>query len=187
MTVRKRYSDAERQRIIDRYLEETGSRQWRHGDFYDHVRERGPSHPAWDFFVWDDGEAGERYRLQQAREFGRGLRVTFRVRVIEQGRFKVKTTHAPLLVSDVARRKLGGGYLRFRPRDPTYQQALVTEALAMLEQWADRFDSVLISAGAGAELERLKRKLQQEEGSVRVTRAEPKAPPPRGREPRKRS
>ena len=77
----KRLSRADRQEIIREFA-------MRHNGvfnprlFRDEVRERGPDHPAHPFFTWDEERAADRYQVEQAREFARGLKIKFSVQTV---------------------------------------------------------------------------------------------------------
>lgn len=47
--------------------------------FIAEVEARGEEHPAYSWFEWDQEKAAREYRLDQARDFASGLRVSFTV------------------------------------------------------------------------------------------------------------
>lgn len=122
--------------------------------FLEDVKRTGPEHPAYGWFTWDDAEAAEKHRVEQARDFASGLRIKFEVEEIRpQGVISVRVVEAPLLISPTEARANGGGYVLTDPRNPDHIRELCRQAAKDLRSWAERYSSVL--SFAGMEIEEL--------------------------------
>ena len=86
-----------RQDIVNDYIAEHGA--FNASEFVDYVREQGASHPAFDWFEWDDEKCAERYRVGQARDFVSGLKVSFSVETVQRSGVSVRVVESPMLVS----------------------------------------------------------------------------------------
>jgi hypothetical protein len=127
----------------------------RHGGTYDpalflaEVKRRGESHPAFAWFVWDDGEAAHQHRLWQARVFARDLVVKFKMEVVGRtGSIRIVETEMPMIYSPAETRKDGGGYVIVDPNDPEHVAGLCAEAATSLRSWLKRYGSCLLHVGA---------------------------------------
>lgn len=119
--------------------------------FLQEVRETGPSHPAYEWFEWDDRAAALAYQLEQARSFARDLRVTFRVEeVTGPHQVRVRETPMPMVISPMDGRKTGGGYVLVDPNDPAHIAEHCRQAAKTLEQWRDRYAAALSHATIAA-------------------------------------
>jgi len=117
--------------------------------FLDEVRKTGPSHPAHAWFDWNRDEAARKWQVEQAREFARDLRVTFKVE--EVGRAKaisVKEREMPLVMSPVEGRSHGGGYVLTDPNDPDHMAEHCLQAAMALRSWLNRYSAALAYAGS---------------------------------------
>lgn len=146
-----RYSKQLRQEIIRDFAE-------RNGGWYDpaafvaEVRRRGKKHPAYDWFEWDDKEAAKQRRVEQAREFAQGLRVTFRVETVaRKDKIVVRTVEMPFVLSPSEQRINGGGYYLTDPADPEHVAEFCRHAADTLEAWARRYQAALMTAGIAPE------------------------------------
>lgn len=117
--------------------------------FLMHVREAGADHPAFEWFEWDDEAAAEAYRIDQARDFARGLVVKFDVRTIERG--PVRIAQVPLVTSPVATRKSGGGYYLTDPQDRGHMAELRRQAATDLRWFIRRYAGAIEAAGGDVE------------------------------------
>lgn len=131
--------------------------------FEQEVRETGPSHPAYEWFEWDDDKAAAEYRVWQAREFVKDLRVVFTVEEIGRSKaIQVKEVSAPMLVSPLDGRGRGGGYFLTDPEDPAHMAELCRQAATDLDRWLRRYEAaVWHSGGALAAIERQLRLLEK--------------------------
>lgn len=116
--------------------------------FAKEVRETGPSHPAYGWFQWDDDRAAEEYRIWQAREFSRGLKVSFSIEEVgRSGTVKVREVQAPMLVSPMSERRSGGGYFLTDPENPQHMAELCEQAAIDLGRWLKRYEAAILHAG----------------------------------------
>lgn len=112
--------------------------------FLEEVRNVGESHPAHAWFEWDKDAAAQRYQIEQAREFARDLKVTFKVEEIG-GRKTVKVREAsmPMVLSPIAGRQTGGGYYLVQPDDPRHMEEHCAQAAVALRGWLNRYQACL--------------------------------------------
>jgi len=98
-------------------------------------------------FEWDDGKAGDQYRLMQARQL-----ITLHV-VTEGG--------DPKVVSLRFDRARGGGYrdLKMVARIPKLRDMLLADALADLERAQERYKHVRALAGVWREVKRVRQQI----------------------------
>ena len=125
--------------------------------FVEEVRSRGPDHPAYDLFTWDDTEAAHKQRTWEARMFVQGLKLVFEVEhQTPTGRIKIQERDVPLLLSPSSTRQDGMGYYMFDPDDPDHLEELRRQAVVDLRAWLVRYAVALDTAGLTAQpLERV--------------------------------
>lgn len=107
---------------------------------------RNPESPLHGEFDWDDSEAAEKWRLEQAREI-------IRVTVVHEER-KEMTTRA--FVS-LARDRVDDGGYRYVPslvRTPKGRQEVLEEALAELRIFARKYRHISALTGIFVEIEK---------------------------------
>lgn len=139
-----RFTKALRQRIVREFaVRHNGT--YNPTLFVEEVRRVGPSHPAYEWFEWDASKAAAAYQVEQARDFARDLRVTFKVEVVNGGRrsVKVRETAMPLVISPMEGRKHGGGYLLVDPDNPAFIAEHCGQAAGALRSWLSRYRSAL--------------------------------------------
>lgn len=146
-----KFTKETRQRILREYLEATGREIFDPADFVNYVRDVGPSHEAFDWFTWEDQIAAGQYRIDQARDFARGLKIRYVIQNEVAGPFNVKQTSAPMLVSPMANRNNGGGYIAFDPEDPAAMLNLRKEAANTLRWFISRYEAALLYVHADIE------------------------------------
>jgi hypothetical protein len=132
--------------------------------FLEEVRRSGPSHPAYDWFEWDRDRAAAQYQVEQARNFARDLRVSFKVEVINGGRrsIQVRETAMPLVLSPVDGRRSGGGYVLTDENDPAHMIEHCRQAAMALRAWLSRYRSAGEHAGCDlASLEAVVKRLEE--------------------------
>ena len=146
-----RFTKALRQKIVRDFTD-------RHGGTFDpeafvsEVRAKGEAHPAFDWFEWDNDAAAHQYRVDQAREFVRDLRVSFSVEVVgRRGAITIREVEAPFAFSPLGARRGGGGYILTDPTDEEHLIELRRQAARDLRAWVDRYQSVLGADAAGFE------------------------------------
>lgn len=112
------------------------------------VQEKGPDHPAYEWFEWDGDKAAHEYRVWQARQFATGLRISFKVEEIGRGgTVLVREVEAPMLVSPASDRKAGGGYFLTDPTNPDHMNELRQQAATDLRRWLRRYEAALLNVG----------------------------------------
>ena len=150
------FSKTFRQKVIDQFLNETGSNFFHPAEFLEWLREK-PDHDVFPvFFGKTDKEAAHQFRLMQVRNFVNGLRVKvtvtpsvasssphISVQVREPTVFKV-----PAYVSPVADRRGGGGYVQTDVTDSDSTAELYRQAAQSLTAWLERHGDVARLAGA---------------------------------------
>lgn len=144
------FSKAERQAIIDDYLQESGANQFVPGDFVDWLQQR-PDHIAWPwFFEAGDEVAAREHRIGIARQMASGLRITAQVMAAPETSAPAVFTvrEFPALISPVAGRKSGGGYQPFDPDDGPSMRELQQQGASALRSWVARYRGAAEAAGA---------------------------------------
>ncbi len=146
-----RFSKVIRQQIVEEFAR-------RHNGtfnptlFVQEVRNRGEDHPAFSWFEWDRDTAAIKWQIEQAREFARDLRVTFKVEEVgRSGPVKVRESVMPLVLSPMAGRRDGGGYYLADPEDPAHMEEHCRQAAAALRAWLNRYQSALLHVGGKVE------------------------------------
>lgn len=140
------FPKAERQKIIDGYLAETGSNMFVASEFIDWLSGR-PDHVAYPwFFGKDDAAAAREYRIGLARQMAAGLRITAKVSAApsEAAEVTVTVREFPAYISPVSGRRNGGGYARFDPSDPESVAELRRQGLVALHSWLKRYRGAFI-------------------------------------------
>jgi len=140
----------------------------RHNGLYDpalflqEVKDAGKEHPAHSWFTWNDIDAAAAHRLDQARDFARGLKVVFRIeQVTGPSQVRVHQVEAPLVHSPREGRKDGGGYRLTVPTLDDHLHELAGQAADDLRAWAARYKAPLTAAGiADGKIEAIIAKLE---------------------------
>ena len=133
------FTKADRQRIIDGYLSETGRNMFVPGEFIDWLADNQDheAHP-W-FFAKDDASAARVYRIGLARQMASGLRVVAEVSTTQAKVVQIVVREFPAYVSPVASRKSGGGYEPFDPKDEAAMAELRRQGAVALQSWLRRY------------------------------------------------
>lgn len=153
------FSKTFRQKVIDQFLNETGSNFFHPAAFLEWLREK-PDHDVFPvFFGKTDEEAALEYRLLRARQFVSGLRVKITmtpamasssqhvaVKLKEPTAFRV-----PAFVSPIGSRRTGGGYFQTDISDENVTTELYRQAAQGLTSWLERYGDVARLAGADVE------------------------------------
>jgi hypothetical protein len=142
------FTQARRQRIIDDYLAASGANVFRPGEFIDWLADK-PDHEAYAaFYSIDDEEAARAYRIELARRFVSGLRITVTSQFedTESKVVTIRTSEAPSFVSPLDGRRSGGGYVAYDPDDAESVAAFRVEAAQSLLAWKRRYESTLTRA-----------------------------------------
>ena len=146
-----RFTKTLRQQIIGDFAAEHGG-LFVPSEFVEEVRATGPDHPAYEWFTWDTEKAALEHQIWQAREFAKGLIITFSVETISRkGTIKVLEVEAPFALSPVFDRKDGGGYVITDPTDPEHMKELCYQAAIDLERWLRRYAGAVAYAKGSVE------------------------------------
>lgn len=135
---------SDRQKIIDDFIERHGGYSAR--GFMEEVRASGGQHPAWTWFTWDDQKAADEYRVWEARNFVRDLRIIHSVETIKHGNVTVRQVEAPAAFSPTGTKE----YIALDPDDPVRMAAFCREAERSLSAWLRRYRLALVHAGGSA-------------------------------------
>jgi hypothetical protein len=137
-----------RQRIIDNYLRETGRNMFVPHEFIDWLADK-PNHEAYPlFYSKTDAEAAREYRIELARKFVSGLRITIREQVVTIDRIaKINVREFPAFTSPLAGRSAGGGYYATDPNDPEHLAELRRQGASALRGWLARYRGAFEAAG----------------------------------------
>lgn len=138
-------------RIIGPALEDIAARRGGRMTPRDVVQEATtPRHPLHDFFEWNDQEAGEQYRIQQARQ----MIAHVRVRVVDDkgGR---KPFKAFFSVHDGE--NIGRVYVAIErvQAEAVLREQIIAQALAELQGWTARYNQYAQLGKLRVEIERL--------------------------------
>jgi len=148
-----RFTKALRQQIIREFAEAHGG-VFDPAAFLSAVHDEGEGHPAYEWFEWSDDKAALEYRLDQARDFARGLVVRFEVQEVHRGKMRIAERSAPLVMSPLGTRRDGGGYVVTDPNDPAHMEELRRQAAGSLRWYISRYEAVLADVGAMQQFER---------------------------------
>lgn len=133
------FTKADRQRIIDGYLHETGENIFVPSAFVDWLADQ-PEHEAYGWFYGkDDASAAREYRIGLARQMASGLRVVAEVSTTQAKVVQIVVREFPAYVSPVASRKSGGGYEPFDPKDAAAMAELRRQGAVALQSWLRRY------------------------------------------------
>lgn len=133
------FTKADRQRIIDGYLHETGENMFVPAAFIDWLADQ-PEHEAFGwFFGKDDATAAREYRIGLARQMASGLRIVAEVSTTQASVVQISVREFPAYVSPVASRKSGGGYEPFDPKDDAAMAELRRQGAVALRSWLARY------------------------------------------------
>jgi len=130
--------------------------------FVETVEKAGRDHPAYDWFTWDQERAASEYRVWQAREFARGLRVRYSVEEIRRDKIRVSVRAMPFVISPVESRREGGGYYVADHTRPEHMSEYCRQAAVALRTWLHRYGAAAAHAGGSRRaVERLISQLEQ--------------------------
>jgi hypothetical protein len=139
------FTKQRRQRIIDGYLAESGENVFVPSRFIDWLSGQ-PQHEAYPaFFSVSDEEAARAYRIEMARRFVQGLRITVSEQTVEgtDRKVSVRMVEAPRYLSPVSNRHEGGGYVPYDPESPEDVAELRRQATVGFQSWYRRHESAL--------------------------------------------
>ncbi len=143
-----------KQKVIDNYLNESGSNRFVPAEFLVWLKDR-PEHDCYEvFFGMSDQEAAQAYREELVRKWVSGLRVIVRSEgedLRRVGSVEVREYSVPLVHSPVESRREGGGYVHTNPTDPEHLAELARQGAVALAAWIERFGGVAGLLGVGIE------------------------------------
>lgn len=143
------FTRTDRQRIIDGYLARTRRNMFVPHEFVDWLSGQ-PEHEAYSWFYGtSDAEAARQHRISMARHMASGLRITAPISEAptKSKPVKVAVREYPALVSPMAGRKDGGGYVAFHPDDPEMVAELRKQGAQALRSWLARYRGVADQMG----------------------------------------
>lgn len=130
---------ADRQKIIDGYLANTGRNMFIPSEFVDWLGEN-PDHEAYEWFYgMGDDEAARQHRIGLARRMAAGLRIVTTTQATVSNVVAVTTREYPAFVSPIAGRKAGGGYEPVDPKDEEQIAELRRQGASALRGWLARY------------------------------------------------
>lgn len=145
-----RFTKALRQQIVEEFSRRHNGR-YNPSLFVAEVQRKGPEHPAYEWFEWDRNKAALAYQVEQARDFARDLRVVFQVEEVGRSKPIRVATAMPMVLSPIADRSHGGGYVLTDPDDPAHMAEHCRQAAQALRSWFGRYEAALRHAGANHE------------------------------------
>lgn len=133
------HKKADRQKIIDGYLAQTGRNLFVASEFIDWLAGQ-PDHECYDlFYSKTDEDAAREWRIQQARRFVSGLRIVVSSEQKKSNVVQITVAEYPAFVSAQSRRKAGGGYEPFNPDDNALLNELHAQGISALRSWLNRY------------------------------------------------
>ena len=133
------FTKADRQRIIDAYLNETGAHMFIPAEFIDWLADR-PDHEAYPLFYGkSDAEAAREHRIWIARRMANGLRIVSQVSETKANVVSVSVREFPAYLSPAAQRQGGGGYQPFQPDDARQMAELRRQGAVAMQSWLNRY------------------------------------------------
>lgn len=144
------FTKADRQRIIDGYLSESGANLFVPAEFIDWLAGQ-KDHEAYGwFFGRSDAETAREHRVWMARQMASGLRIVASVSEAPNAGsvVSVRVREFPAFISPVAGRMAGGGYEPFDPDDAESVAELQRQGATALRSWLRRYGGLLDMMGA---------------------------------------
>jgi hypothetical protein len=136
---------AERQKVIDDYLNQTGRNMFIPGEFLEWLQDKN-DHQCWAvFYGQSDADAAQEHRKQMVRQWVSGLRLKVSVETSAETKgaeVRVTEYSVPAMLSPMTLRKLGGGYYVTNSDDPSHIAELAEQAATSLESWLSRHGGV---------------------------------------------
>ncbi len=141
------FTKAKRQKIVEEFARRHNG-NYNPALFLEEVKTTGESHPAFGWFEWDADKAASAYQLEQARDFARDLRVSFKIEeIVGPNQVRIREHPIPMVISPMEGRRHGGGYRLTDPDDPEHIAEHCLQAARTLQQWRDRYSAALAHAG----------------------------------------
>ena len=146
-----RFTENDRQAVIDDYLNQTGRNSYVPSEFIDWLRDK-PDHKVYDlFFSMSDEEMADKHRENIARRFASGLRITIKISEMPMPtnieNLTVEAVDVPSMVSPINNRANGGGYIPVDVQDTSTMAELCRQAYRDLNGWKKRYTGVSSLSG----------------------------------------
>ena len=136
-------SKTERAALKVDYMERHGG-AWDPAGFLEEVRAANGQHPAWHWFEWDRDTAAEKFLLEQAKEFGRGIYVTVKTEEIVHNEVKVVSVEVPLTLARTTKTgRYTGEHIQFDPSDEDHLIDMRRQARFRLAEFQRQFGAIL--------------------------------------------
>ena len=125
--MKNRFSKKDRQQVINAYLNKTGRNSYVPVEFVEWMQNQ-PNHPAYKLFIFeDDAKMALKQRIQIARQFASGCKITVQYRDIPSETIdyskavvveETKVIKFPSYISPIDNRAQGGGHQKFDLNNP---------------------------------------------------------------------
>ena len=166
------FNKSNRQMIVDEYLNITGKNMFVPEEFV-HWLSTQPDHEVYNmFFGASVEEEAHQNRIQKARRFVSGLRVTVKVQVQDSTVVKLRVEEKssreyPSMISRRSRRSQGGGYEPYDPSDGELRVELKNQAGISLNAWLNRYRGIAEEFGQDlSRIEELIKFLRDEDDDI---------------------
>ena len=147
----KRFGKKDREKIINDYLNQTGRNSYVPAEFVEWIQGQ-PNHPVYKLFVFeDDAKMAIKMRIQIARQFATGCKITFQYKDLPNETIDIsdsvtiedaKVVRFPSFISPIDNRAQGGGYQKFDVNNPDTVAELCRQASRELNSWIKRHEGI---------------------------------------------
>ena len=176
--MKKRFGKKDREKIINDYLNQTGRNSYVPAEFVDWIQNK-PDHPVYKLFGFgDDEKMALKYRIQMARQFATGCKITVQYRDLPTETVDVtdsitvedtKVVRFPTFISPIDNRAQGGGYQKFDLGNPDTVKELCRQASRELNSWLKRYEGICTVKGIDTgSLEEVSSLLEEESVSTKA-------------------
>ena len=155
-----RFTKKDRQDIIDDYLNQTGRNSYVPAEFVDWIQNK-PDHPVYKLFGFgDDEKMALKYRIQMARQFATGCKITVQYKDLPTETIDIsdsitvvdeKVVRFPTFISPIDNRAQGGGYQKFDLNNPEVVAELCRQSCRELRAWINRHGGICTLKGIDIE------------------------------------
>ena len=149
--MKKRFGKKDREKIINDYLNQTGRNSYVPAEFVDWIQNK-PDHPVYKLFGFEDDEKmALKYRIQMARQFATGCKITVQYKDLPTETIDIsdsitvvdeKVVRFPTFISPIDGRAQGGGYQRFDLNNPEVVAELCRQSCRELRAWINRHEGI---------------------------------------------
>ena len=176
--MKNRFSKKDRQQVINDYLNKTGRNSYVPVEFVEWMQNQ-PNHPAYKLFIFeDDAKMAFKQRIQIARQFASGCKITVQYRDIPSETIdyskavvveETKVIKFPSYISPIDNRAQGGGYQKFDLNNPETVKELCRQASRELNSWLKRYEGICTVKGIDiGSLEEVSSLLEEESVSTKA-------------------